>query len=562
MMRRKNTAEAFEVLRRIHEETQAKASKGGSRAAPAQPAPSVPPARPPLAQPGAEPGGPKAEVAGPAEEVGRAKAELARRDSVSGSAPPAPRPRIARAPLLRAPPGPLLPSVRRAMPAQERPEASGFRSVLDRWFLGSRSALGAAEASADRPSEDLARTALERRELLRALAREGERGPDDGPDDDPAAPEETSVRAPWRPWRASSLRGVDPVLVEERRSAWRKAPAPVLAESVSAYSAGGGAPLGSARAETPEDAAGTPAAVVERASAPEGPEAAGEPGRARGSSARDGGPTGARTRERASGPELSSRASEDVPVRARDSWAGWLFGPTLSRFLDRTVEVRVSTLVGATLASITAVFVFLIYSGAPGRREDATYGDFPLPAEAPASETEEAGVPAARPPPVRWSGAGSEDAGAARDAGDPAPDPSRATVEILPRERPPAEVSGGASAGSAAGLALAAEEREVPPATPRPYYAIQVRARESWEGAGRLAEYFRGLGYADLDTEPEGRDAAGDALFTVFVGRYSESEEARRACERLKEETRRKPYRYGRDSFQGAFVVLRGRASR
>ncbi|MGQ9590109.1 MAG: SPOR domain-containing protein, partial [Planctomycetota bacterium] len=120
----------------------------------------------------------------------------------------------------------------------------------------------------------------------------------------------------------------------------------------------------------------------------------------------------------------------------------------------------------------------------------------------------------------------------------------------------------GAAAGSAVRVAPAEEEPEAAPAAPRRYYAVQVRARESWEGAGRLAEYFRGLGYADLDTEPDGRDAAGDALFTVFVGRYAEAEEARRACERLKEETRRKPYRYGRDTFQGAFVVARGRASR
>src|SRR5439155_212337 len=92
-------------------------------------------------------------------------------------------------------------------------------------------------------------------------------------------------------------------------------------------------------------------------------------------------------------------------------------------------------------------------------------------------------------------------------------------------------------------------------------YLIQVRAKESMEGAQRILEYLSanfGLGPAYIERDLRGdHNAEGKVLYTAFVGPYFRRVEADKECERLKKETRRTPYRNSEDS--GAFGPLRGR---
>jgi hypothetical protein len=91
---------------------------------------------------------------------------------------------------------------------------------------------------------------------------------------------------------------------------------------------------------------------------------------------------------------------------------------------------------------------------------------------------------------------------------------------------------------------------------------IQVRARESREGAHRILEYLSLFGFKDalLEEEPERyRSRDGKPLFTVFVGRYDDKSAANRECKRLKEETRARPYRQREDLFQESLVITRTR---
>ncbi len=98
---------------------------------------------------------------------------------------------------------------------------------------------------------------------------------------------------------------------------------------------------------------------------------------------------------------------------------------------------------------------------------------------------------------------------------------------------------------------------------PSPYvYMVQVRAKESMEGAQRILEYLSLFGFEEslIDRDPRGdRNAAGEKLYTVFVGRYFQKAEADRECQRLKKETRLKPFKNREDAFQDCLVITRTR---
>lgn len=508
MARRKNTAEAFEVFRRVYEETQAK--------------------KPKITAAGQEPPSHSADVPS----GGAGAGSLAVSEGASRPAVPA---HVPKSPLLRARPGAEVmprrhapagrffsssglraraPQASESIPAAERGEAqvnSGFRKVMDRWFLGSCAAEGFAGEPFQRGAgfdpqlgEELSRLALERRELLRALARELSEGHSSAQCFSPESPAAEAQD------QGSSVRG-------------------------------GGVPvLSCVQSGRPE---GDPAR--------DSPKRGSQSGEA-GSFSEGGG--GDLREDRCAGDRTP--AEERRPVVPRRTFSQWVLGPTISAFLDRTIELRISTLVSLVFALTTVLFVLLLYSGMPARREPL-FPEIPYPVGVPA-EPEPVGAADPREP------AGAGERLVATDAGtEPTPVKEPAATGKVPPVRwsPDLEVSPEVPTPSrSAERSGGSGQAQSPEAVPRRTYAIQVRARESWEGAGRLLDYFRQLGYSDVETEPEGKDAAGEALFTVFVGRYGDHEEARRACERLKEETRRRPYRYGRDCFQQSFVVTRTRS--
>jgi hypothetical protein len=165
-------------------------------------------------------------------------------------------------------------------------------------------------------------------------------------------------------------------------------------------------------------------------------------------------------------------------------------------------------------------------AGAQGRSETALrkmpiWG--PASSARPMTPEELAASPPARPiPDVR----NVESIAAATSAGDPSKEGAART-----------------EAGVLEGRA-AAEEDAAASDSPN-FYIIQVRAKESWEGAQRIVEHLGVFGFDKplVEQDRGGHSAYADKLYTVFVGRYYDKEQADRECRRLKRETRQRPYK-------------------
>jgi hypothetical protein len=258
-----------------------------------------------------------------------------------------------------------------------------------------------------------------------------------------------------------------------------------------------------------------------------------------------------------------------------------IFGAAWPAILDRVVHLRVSTLLALLMAGVITIVLFLTYLKLPPQ-ENALVSNFlessPRPAGGEAEGGPAAGprlvdpaaLPAApgpsggarqvlvRPVPLWSPGAG----GVEGEAGSP----QRATEPEIRNVEPAVPPAGGEGTApgetATANGAAAPEGGDAPAAAPRsPHlYLIQVKAKESGEEAERILEYLGLLGFGDPRVEHKGdRHADGTKLYTVFVGSFEEEKQARRECERLRRETRRRPYRDREDFFADALVITRAR---
>jgi hypothetical protein len=248
----------------------------------------------------------------------------------------------------------------------------------------------------------------------------------------------------------------------------------------------------------------------------------------------------------------------------------WLLGYTIAEFLNRRVEVRVSTIVGTAMAVVTMVLVVLMYAGVPARR-DGVLGGPRLPAgpasssagdpgaagafDAPGAGVGGTGVQPAEelpavglPPRVRFAGPGRGDL----ESRLPPPEERGSQDPDLRNVREAGEAQAG-DAGPGAG-----EEPVIGAAAPPSvFYLVQVRAREDGEGVDALREYFRGLGFTDFRVESSGVSGRGRGRYVVYLGPYYDEDEADEVREEVKSATRKHPFRYGREAFQDSLVVTR-----
>jgi hypothetical protein len=293
----------------------------------------------------------------------------------------------------------------------------------------------------------------------------------------------------------------------------------------------------------------------------------------------------------------------------------WLLGEEGARLFARRLQVRVSTLLIFAMAVVIFLTLVLSYWKTPepgdpyferrwareGAGEGAREMDNPPSqsagppssplaaslASSPAPRVDKGSrelVGLARPLPL-WSPSSATDLGAQpekrdgsrgadlagrgaslRVSQDGRRDPEIRNVEVLPSAAiPGAQLDPGAQAGGAVeppGRESAQKGGTAEPASPY-IYLIQVRAKESMEGAQRILEYLAvsfGLGPAYIERDLRGdHNAEGKLLYTAFVGPYFSRAEADRECERLKRETRRTPYKNKGDFFQDCLVITRTR---
>ncbi|MBI4601123.1 MAG: SPOR domain-containing protein [Planctomycetes bacterium] len=121
----------------------------------------------------------------------------------------------------------------------------------------------------------------------------------------------------------------------------------------------------------------------------------------------------------------------------------------------------------------------------------------------------------------------------------------------------------GTPAGASSPAGGEPAEAAAPAAPPSPYhYRIQVRAKESWTGAQRILEYLETFGFQDgyLETDARGDTGSdGKPLYTVFVGHFFDERDAQEECDRLKRETRQRPYKSRGRFFEDSLVLRRQR---
>ena len=253
-----------------------------------------------------------------------------------------------------------------------------------------------------------------------------------------------------------------------------------------------------------------------------------------------------------------------------------------SGWLERAVEVRLSTALALGMSGLITIVLFLTYLKLPPA-EDAALRNFmalapeaagaSLPAltEAPGPEETAAGSQEApqleglaRPVPI-WSPRSASPEGESREPGSlppggppeaAAPPPDIRNIESA------AEAGGnGAAPGAAAPAVAALAARE----SAGFIHRIQVRAKESMKGAQQIVDYLaqfgfdRGLAVIERDRHGD-KNAEGLPLYTVFVGAYESREQALPELDKLKEETRRRPFQEKaafRDMFHDALVVRR-----
>jgi hypothetical protein len=266
-----------------------------------------------------------------------------------------------------------------------------------------------------------------------------------------------------------------------------------------------------------------------------------------------------------------------------------------SGWLERPIELRLSTVLALGMTGMIAVLLLLTYIKLPPA-EDATLRNFvalapdgtgagasPVLAE-PHQPGEAEGIsPEApfdgltRPLPI-WSPrsvsregtaelAGARSSPARPDVGSPPPEIRN--VETVADRPPEAATAGAAAHGSEAapgvsdGGGASREAREGAGFIHR----IQVRAKESMKGAEQIVAYLEKFGFdrsqAVIERDRHGdKNAEGIALYTVFVGAYESREQALPELEKLKEATRESPFQEKatfREMFQDALVVRRRR---
>lgn len=236
----------------------------------------------------------------------------------------------------------------------------------------------------------------------------------------------------------------------------------------------------------------------------------------------------------------------------------WVIGDGTTGWLRRRVELQLSTLIVGALVGVVLVGLFFTWLGLPEQTD-------PYFAPAPAGWASA---------PVGGVGAGPMAQGApgprgvASGEGRPAVGVSRAISPTASGARGvPVPALAGSPLWSPGTVALppAASERApvarsslVPPTGTALVYRIRVRARESQAGADRIFEYLESFGFGDAYIEGE-KKRGGQPLFTVFVGRYGSLAEANTECDRLKRETSTRPYQSKRGFFQDCYVLRRTR---
>jgi cell division septation protein DedD len=254
--------------------------------------------------------------------------------------------------------------------------------------------------------------------------------------------------------------------------------------------------------------------------------------------------------------------SAGIVFRLRAKLAEWLLGGRWTAKLERRIEVKFSTVLGFAMAAVTTVFVILIYLQTPSKVDprfaslDSSDGGAWRAHEASTGTQEREELPGARAEPSEgrllpiWSPSSSPTAAQGALEGRPS--------EVRSVEKAPAQLE-----PTPAPTGVAVSQRASDAAALSPYvYLIQVRAKESAEGAQRIIEYLREFGFQEnlVQTDPRGdRNAEGQLLHTVFVGKYFDRDEAERESDRLKRETRLRPYKGKEGFFQDALVITRRR---
>lgn len=276
-------------------------------------------------------------------------------------------------------------------------------------------------------------------------------------------------------------------------------------------------------------------------------------------------------------PALPATASRNSIWASLRHAGAWVLGSGSSRLLDRRIEVRVSSLLVLGMSGIVVTTLVLTYLRLPGP-DDPLFRSRSTPAFAtrPSSSPATTSVPresasheasSVSPGPIRhfprWGpGMSYQDPGASPTAATPAgpfPEIRDVVVTALPPVEPPApaprDLSGPAT--PPAPVAQVAADGELTAG-----YRIQVRAKESEAGAHGILDYLSLFGFEKplLEEDPRGdRSPQGDKLYTVFVGRYADRTMAQRECDRLKRETRARPYKNRPEFFQDCLVITRSR---
>ncbi len=300
-------------------------------------------------------------------------------------------------------------------------------------------------------------------------------------------------------------------------------------------------------------------------------------------------------------PGLTRESSSTILSRGWSAWArgaAWVLGEGSTRWLERCITLKVSTLLVAAIAGVTVTALVLMYLrrpgeedahfrsafGGPGLGSDSAHPAFPSSApqasattppivqdsvvevpvssgnvSVPGSDGSRPGYPVRRFP--LWGPGMSVPTDGGGVERSPEPQPEIRHVVSKSGAVP------SAASDSTAGRPSEASPQEVKQEPDRSggtgaLYIIQVRAKESMKGAQGILEYLSLFGFDKplIEGDPQGhRNSYGEELYTVFVGHYTDRDEADRECERLRRETRARPYKGRPAFFSDCLVITRAR---